>query len=100
VSEPKLSAVKNGHMADSERDELRRAAAGAAIAKIGKEEFFRRVNAAGRLVHQALSSHFGDDALGMVIGLVALDHVTESTMQQVKEMILAAMTAELEGWEN
>ena len=100
MSEQKLNAVKDGHMTDSERDELRRAAAGAAIAKIGKEEFFRRVNAAGRLIHQTLSSHFGDDALGMVIGLVALDHVTESAMQQVMEMTMAAMAAELEGWEN
>jgi len=100
VSEQKLSATKDGRMTERERDELRRVAAGVALDQIGKEEFFRRVNAAGRLVYETLVSHFGDDPLGMAIGLTALDHVTESTMQQVQEMILATMTAAPEGWEN
>jgi len=44
------------------------------------------VNAGVRLMHQTLVSNFGDDAMG----LIALDHVTESTMQQAKEMIFGS----------
>ena len=77
-------------MTDNERDELKRCTARVAIDKLGEEEFFRRVNVASRLLHQTLASHFGDDPLGMVLGLIALDHVAESAMQHVKEMVLRA----------
>jgi hypothetical protein len=77
-------------MTDNERDELKRCAAGVAIDKLGEEEFFRRVNVASRMLHQTLASHFGDDPLGMVLGLIALDHVADSATRHVKGMVLRA----------